>query len=148
MQVFREEMHSFIECLNLSFATLILRFHLQIPPLEEYALRTSNLYCEYPPQGKAWKTCGYLSMLSAFYEHKSPRENVVGLLDSNQLSPVPNGACVQATQTLFGRTAQVAYHYTIRPHFFSLMFFSVWRGFCTAHLCQYPLWKRYLTINI
>ena len=65
---FRKIRTLIIECLNLTFGTLILRLHLQIL-LEEYALRTSNLYREHPPQGKAWIACGYLNMLSPYYEY-------------------------------------------------------------------------------
>ena len=46
----------------------------------------------------------------------SARNVVTGLLDSNQPSPVSSGVGAQATQTLLGRSAQMAYHYTIRPY--------------------------------
>ena len=49
----------------MTFGSLILRFHLQI----SLRLTTCTLFREYPPQGKARKTYGYLSKLSSSYEY-------------------------------------------------------------------------------
>ncbi|KAI0994833.1 hypothetical protein K3495_g13349 [Podosphaera aphanis] len=56
-------------------------------------------------------------MLSSFYEHTitARQSGVRVLLDSKQLSHVSSRACVQAAQTLLGRTAQIVHHCTILP---------------------------------
>ena len=61
------------------------------------------------------QTLSYPDMPPPSCIQSSARNVVTGLLDSNQPSPVSSGVGAQATQTLLGRSAQMAYHYTIRP---------------------------------
>ena len=68
-----------------------------------------------PTTGKSEKNLWlsrYAFVIPRLQNHRE-RSGVRVLLVSNQLSPVSNEACIQATQTLLGRTARTVYQCAI-----------------------------------